>query len=90
MPKEEKAVVDRIEEGLFVLLVGEDEQEFIVPLERLPEGAKSGSWLRVEVEGSELTVPGIDQDEEEEAVKQRIEDKLARLRQRGSRLKPLG
>ena len=85
---EEKAVVDRIEEGKHaVLLVGEDEQEFIVPVDRLPDGVKSGSWLRVGVEGSELTILGTDQGEED-AAKQRIGDKLARLRQRGSGLKP--
>ena len=87
---ETKAVVDRIEEGSqAVLLVGEEEREFIVPAERLPEGAGAGSWLQVGVEGSELTIRGIDRDEED-AVKQRIEDKLTRLRQRRSRLKPLG
>ncbi len=85
---EEKAVVDRIEEGRqAVLLVGEDEREFVVPVAQLPEGAGAGAWLRVRLEGAELTVLGIDQGEEE-AARQRIEDKMARLRQRESRLKP--
>lgn len=87
---ETKAVVDRIEEGSqAVLLVGEDEREFIVPAERLPEGAGAGSWLQVAVEESELTIRGIDRGEEE-ATGRRIDEKLARLRQRGGRLKPLG
>ncbi len=88
MPEETKAVVDRIEEDTqAVLLVGEDEREFIVPVERLPEKAKAGTWLRVNLEGMELTILGVDQGEEE-AARQRIEDKMARLRQRGSRLRP--
>ena len=87
---EEKAVVDRIEEGKHaVLLVGEEEREFVVPAERLPEGAKAGAWLRVRAEGESLTILGVDQGQEE-AAKQRIEDKMARLRQRGSRLRPAG
>ncbi len=85
---EEKAVLDRIEEGQHaVLLVGEEEREFIVPVERLPEGAKAGSWLRVQVDGESLTILGVDQGEEE-AARLRIEDKMARLRQRGSKLRP--
>ncbi len=85
---EAKAVVDRIEEGSqAVLLVGEDEREFVIPVEELPEGAGAGAWLRVRLEGADLTVLGIDQGEED-AARQRIEDKLARLRQRGSRSRP--
>ncbi len=72
-----------------VLLVGEEEREFVVPAERLPEGAKAGSWLQVQVDGESLTILGADQGEEE-AARQRIEDKMARLRQRGSKLREGG
>ncbi len=87
---EEKAVIDRIEEGKHaVLLVGEDERELVVPVERLPAGVGAGAWLRVRIEGEDLTILGVDQGEEE-AAKQRIEDKMAQLRQRGSRLRGAG
>jgi hypothetical protein len=85
---ETKAVVDRIEDGTHaVLLVGEEEREFVVAVEQLPAGAREGTWLRARVEGEELVVLGIDAGENE-AVKQRIEDKLARLRQRGRKPGP--
>lgn len=85
---ETKAVVDRIEDGTHaVLLVGEEEREFVVAAEQLPAGAREGTWLRARVDGEVLVVLGIDAGENE-AVKQRIDDKLARLRQRGRRPGP--
>ena len=85
---DEKAVIDRIEEGEHaVLLVGEDEREWVIPVGRLPSGAVAGTWLRVRIEGEELVDLSVDA-EETEQVRQRIADKMARLRQRGRRLKP--
>ena len=84
---DEKAVIDRIEDGEHaVLLVGEDEREWVIPAGRLPSGAIAGTWLRVQIEGEELVELSVDA-EETEQVRQRIADKMARLRQRG-RLKP--
>jgi hypothetical protein len=40
-----KAVIDRIEGDLAVLLVGERQEMLNVPLYMLPEGATEGSWL---------------------------------------------
>ena len=42
--------IDQIEEDLAVLIEdGAEAQEYFMPLTRLPEGAKEGSWLTVEI-----------------------------------------
>lgn len=43
----EAAVIDRIVEGVAVVLVGEAEDEFHVPQDELPAGAREGSMLSV-------------------------------------------
>ncbi len=43
----ERAVIDRVEEGSAVLLIGDDEKEFVVPLRELPVGSEPGVWLTV-------------------------------------------
>ena len=59
----EKAVIDRIDEGLAVLLVGEEERELVAPLAKLPKGAQAGDWLKValvqgQIAAAELDVKG--------------------------------
>ena len=49
------AVLDRIEDGLAVLLVGPDEVEVTVPAALLPAGARDGDWFRWLVPDRELT-----------------------------------
>ena len=79
----EKAVVDRIVDmRRAVLLVGDNEVEKIVSVDKLPPGAGEGTWLRVEFEGDELVVAEVDA-EETARVKARITAKMERLRQRG-------
>ena len=79
----EKAVVDRIvDKRHAVLLVGEDEVEKIVSVDKLPPGAGEGTWLRVEFEGDELVAAEVDA-EETARVEARITAKMERLRQRG-------
>ena len=79
----EKAVVDRIvDKRHVVLLVGENELEKIVSVDKLPPGAGEGTWLRVEFEGDDLVAAEVDA-EETEQVKARITAKMERLRQRG-------
>lgn len=78
-----KAVVDRIVDGrTAVLLVGDDEREMPVPVETLPEGVREGSWLRFDPQDGSFQL------DEEETARRRaaVQDKLARLRQRGRRL----
>ena len=81
----EKAVVDRIVDGkTAVILVGEDERQHVYPADKLPEGAKEGTWLTVVVERGEIASMEVDQDETD-AVRRRIQDKMDRLRARGRR-----
>lgn len=80
----EKAVIDRFEDGWAVLLVGENERRLEVPRKALPRGAREGHWLQVEMEGDRLLSADIDREETERA-RQRIREKLDRLR-RGEHL----
>ncbi|MDD5370440.1 MAG: DUF3006 domain-containing protein [Anaerolineaceae bacterium] len=80
-----KAVIDRIEAGRAVVLVGEEEDRLVVPLVSLPAGVKEGNWLLVEVEDDRILSATPDP-AEEKAAQQRIANKLARLR-RGDHLK---
>lgn len=82
----QRAVVDRIVDGKHVvLLVGPDEVERIVERSLLPEDIAEGTWLKVEFDGDQLVSAVIDEAATAEAA-QRVADKLALLRRRGSRL----
>lgn len=86
---EDRAVLDRIEDGKWaVLLVGEEKAEKIIPIETLPEGAKEGSWLRVQLEDDEVKEILVDA-EETEKVRKRVEAAVRGLRKRKRRLKPV-
>lgn len=74
----ERAVVDRVEEGLAVLLIGDEEHELTVPIEELPEGASPGVWLRVTLENGALTDAEVDA-ETTQARRARIHEKMQRL-----------
>ena len=50
-----KAVVDKIEEGIAIVLLGDKEVKLEVALVDLPIGTKEGSWLKV---GFELDPEG--------------------------------
>lgn len=45
-----KAVIDRIVDGIAVILLDEDEHRIEMPSRLLPEGAREGSWLKVTFE----------------------------------------
>lgn len=45
-----KAVIDRIEGNVAVLLVGDEEIKVDFPAKLLPKGSKEGSWLRITIE----------------------------------------
>lgn len=76
-------MVDRIvDKRHAVLLVGENEVEKIVSVDKLPPGAGEGTWLIVEFEGDELVAAEVDA-EETARVRARITAKMERLRQRG-------
>jgi prophage tail gpP-like protein len=80
-----KAVIDRFEGRVAVLIVGEDELRLNVPKKRLPRQSREGDWLQVEIQNGEVMSAVMDQ-EETASAEQRIAEKLARLRQ-GDHLK---
>ena len=79
----EKAVVDRIVDGkIAVILVGDDQREHHHPADELPEGAREGTWLRVQVESGSVVAMEVDQ-EETGATIRRLQEKMNKLRLRG-------
>jgi hypothetical protein len=74
-----KAVIDRFEGDKAVLLVGEEQDALVVPRAKLPKGVKEGHWLKVDVEDDRVLSAEIDEEETSRA-KERIDEKLARLR----------
>ena len=72
------AVIDRIVDGVAVVLVGDDEAEAHVPVDALPEGTEAGAVLDVEA-GEPLTILGVADDETRER-RERLAARLARLR----------
>ena len=81
----EKAVIDRFENGVAVLLLKDGQEKLDTPKKSLPKGVKVGQWLQVEVEDGKLLSAVIDLEETARA-KARIAEKLAMLR-RGDHLK---
>ncbi|MDO8637403.1 MAG: DUF3006 domain-containing protein [Dehalococcoidia bacterium] len=74
----EKAAVDRIDEGVAVLLVGPEERELTVPVGRLPPGVQAGDWLKVTIVDGQLKQVELDK-EETKLRRERIKAKLNRL-----------
>ena len=72
-----KACIDRFEGKLAVLLV--DDRPLAFPRSSLPEEAREGDWLQVEIEAGRLVSARIDP-EEKKRIAGRIKAKLARLR----------
>lgn len=80
MSGEVLAVIDRIVEGRQAVLLTGDE-EYIVPVEQLPDGATEGDWVRVLFGENGIVSATIDADETERR-RRRIKEKMARLRGR--------
>jgi hypothetical protein len=74
-----KAVIDRFEGEYAILIVGDDEQRLNIPRNQLPQNAKEGSWLQLDIVGGQPSNIILDEKETERA-RQRIAEKLARLR----------
>lgn len=50
-----RGIIDRfVDSNWAVLLVGDEEREYNVPLEMLPMNAKEGSMIEVEIQDSEV------------------------------------
>lgn len=80
----EQAVIDRIEDGIAVILLGEAERQVNVPRKQLPKGAREGHWLKVEMAGDQIMRIELDR-EATETARKLIEEKFERLR-RGEHL----
>ena len=80
-----KAVIDQFEGDIAVLLTGDNEERKDVPRKILPEKAKEGHWLQVEIQNGEVIKAVIDENETTK-TKQRIAEKLEHLR-KGDQLK---
>jgi hypothetical protein len=66
-PKQ-KAVIDRIVDGEHaVLLVGEEQVEYIVPVRMLPTDTAPGTWLRVRFSDGQLVEAAVDNEETEQS-----------------------
>ena len=74
-----KAVIDRFEGEYAILIVGDDEQRLNVPRKLLPLNAREGHWLQLDIQDGKASNIKIDEKETDQA-KQRIAEKLARLR----------
>lgn len=83
----EKAVVDRFEEDKAVILVGEEEEQLVVERRQLPPGTREGHWLHVYIQDDRLVRAEIDEEETNQA-RERIADKLVRLRRGEHRRSP--
>lgn len=81
----QSAVIDRIVDGsTAVLLVGEEEAQFLCPVSALPAGSKEGSWLLVIIKEGELVEASLDQ-AKTESVLQEVQEKRAQLLKRSRR-----
>ncbi len=76
----EKAIIDRFEGDWAVLLVGDREKKLPVPRTRLPRGVREGHWLKVDLDDEGKLVKATVDAEETAKARQRIAEKLERLR----------
>ena len=74
-----KTVIDRFEGDQAVLLLKDGQDQLVTPRKVLPNGAKEGDWLQIEIKNGEVVSAVIDEEETARA-KQRIAVKLAKLR----------
>ena len=57
-----KGVIDRIEDGLAVVLVEEANDEFTIKENKLPTGSKEGTSLTLDYTGGTYTIISIDEE----------------------------
>lgn len=88
-PTEQKAVIDRIEDNTWaVLLIGQEQTEKIIPVEQLPQDAKEGTWLRLRLEEDTIREIIVDA-EATTALRSRLASKLDQLRSRQRHFQPI-
>jgi hypothetical protein len=79
------AVIDRFEDDLAVLFVGDEQKPMMIKRSALPHGVKDGTWLQITVVNGVVTQAVINQSKTDEMAKT-IAEKMERLR-RGEQLK---
>ncbi|WP_054712606.1 DUF3006 family protein, partial [Bacillus sp. JCM 19041] len=58
-----KANLDRIEDGIATLLIGEKDDEYNIVADQIPSGVQEGSWLIVEFKENKVVNIQLDNDE---------------------------
>jgi hypothetical protein len=76
---EKKAVIDRFEGNLAVIVFEKNEKRMIYLKNNLPKGAKEGDWLLIEIQDDKIIKIDIDFQLKEDA-KRRITGKMEKLR----------
>jgi hypothetical protein len=76
---EKKAVIDRFEGNLAVIVLETNDKQMIYLKNNLPIGVKEGDWLLIEIQGDEIIKINIDIQAKENA-KRRITRKMEKLR----------
>lgn len=83
-----KGILDRIEDGIYAVILVEDEGlELVLPANRLPEGSRIYSWFTIDAENGQLAVT---LDEETSLIKSGQAEELVgrlRMKKKGSRFK---
>jgi len=83
-----RGVLDRMEDGLAVILVEEKGDEFTVSANDLPEGSEEGTWFQLSHNRSGYAIIKIDQTmTEKQTDKSLLLQKKLRQRKRPSKFK---
>lgn len=76
-----KGVIDRIEEGVAVVVIPEKNEQFTLAENDLPQGCKAGVWLTLTYDDGTYTIVGVDKQTTLEQEK-KISDLHAQLQKR--------
>lgn len=79
-----RGYLDRIEENQHaVILVEELNKEFIIPISKLPNGSKAGSYLSLTIENETITSITLNENESI-SQQQKVDDMMSKLRKKNS------
>ena len=79
-----RGVIDRIEDGIAVILIEEKNREWRIAKEKLPTGAKEGAVLQLEMTNDTYTIIGLDEEATSAASNkaQKLQNKLQAKKKR--------
>lgn len=81
-----RGVLDRIEDGIAVILVEESDEQFTVSKEELPPGSKEGTWFLLEHDGNKFQIKHIDE-QTTKAKEEKVKDLFQQLQSRKKKSK---